>query len=92
MVQEDSNAFASPRSTSVRSSSAQGASPKGTLGTTFGASRQSYDKVASHNGWNFQPHDRQLPGPGQYKHKNHAADGVKYGLRERTVKNCKFCV
>lgn len=31
---------------------------------TFGAPRSAYDKVASAIGWNYQPHDRVLPGPG----------------------------
>ena len=34
--------------------------------TTFGVSRESYSKVASHSGWNHQPHDRVYPGPGYY--------------------------
>lgn len=59
------------------------------IDTTFGVSRDAFDKVVGHDGSNHQPHDRTLPGPGFYQPVLVNAKD-RYSMRKRTVKNRKF--
>ena len=60
--------------------------------TTFGVGRSAFEKVVSPTKRNYQPHDRSLPGPGYYQpNAKQAIDvNLKYSMRPKTQKECKY--
>ena len=56
--------------------------------SSFGAGRSSYQKVVSITGYNYQPHDPNVPGPGHYQQAS-SSSRAKYSMRPRTSKNRK---
>lgn len=57
--------------------------------TSFGAGRESYNKVVSVSGFNYQPFDVKNPGPGYYDGRLRSQKH-RYTMRPKTAKERKF--
>jgi hypothetical protein len=56
--------------------------------TTFGTGRESYNKVVSHKGCNYEVNDPKVPGPTKY-HPLYLSQKDKFTMRPKTVNDCK---